>query len=448
MGAQDKFSWTQVGLSAIGAGVSAGLAGWAPLGGEASAVGNVVVRSAVVNASTQGIGVVTGLQAHFDWRGVAASAFGAGAGRAAGVELGRAWSGTAIGDFAARALTGIVSGTVTGVMHGGTVAIQQVAVDAFGNALGESLADASSAAPTAQSRDLLSDFIASNNWANVPVEATDGRLNGLTFSETAARQRVLNNPMVLPTMVPHMPDDTGVVRDFDPEGMWDQPQPVGQTGAPTAQLIMPPTPALTGGGLAAGGYRPIRPYGAGGPPGYDPRTDLPAGAPGSHQADPTLAGGTPGKFMLDPPGIDWSLTPPAVQLVKRIADLLTYMVPGTSAERGGGVDLEVKYKEGWTAAQRAEADAKVKFLTGAPTIVTSSDRSGTAAATNRYKRSEDVPRGTDVDHMQDLQLGGSKEMDNLWKLDSSVNRSLGAQIQQQIKNLPIGTLINKITIKD
>ncbi|CCV07983.1 hypothetical protein MESS2_660022 [Mesorhizobium metallidurans STM 2683] len=33
-------------------------------------------------------------------------------------------------------------------------------------------------------------------------------------------------------------------------------------------------------------------------------------------------------------------------------------------------------------------------------------------------------------------------------LDSSVNRSLGAQIQNLIKDLPYGTRINKVTIGD
>lgn len=67
---------------------------------------------------------------------------------------------------------------------------------------------------------------------------------------------------------------------------------------------------------------------------------------------------------------------------------------------------------------------------------------------NRYRRAEQVPSGRDIDHMVDLQLGGSKTADNLWSLDSSVNRSLGAQVQQQIKNLPPGTRINRVTIGD
>lgn len=134
--------------------------------------------------------------------------------------------------------------------------------------------------------------------------------------------------MGLPTVTARMPDDTRVVRDFDPEGKWEQPQPAGKMGEPTAQVIMPPNPAVTGGGVAAGGYRPIRPYGADNPPGYDPKTDMPSGAPGSRQGDPSLARGTPGTSILDLPTIDWTVTPPALQLVKGMVDLLTYMAKG------------------------------------------------------------------------------------------------------------------------
>jgi hypothetical protein len=115
-----------------------------------------------------------------------------------------------------------------------------------------------------------------------------------------------------------------------------------------------------------------------------------------------------------------------------------------------GVDLALKFKPGWTEAQRAEALAKTQFLTDAPTVVTASERSGTSAAMNRYRRAEQLPTGRDVDHKIDLQLGGSKTIDNLWSLDSSVNRSLGTQIQQQIRarDLPLGTRINRVTIGD
>lgn len=51
-----------------------------------------------------------------------------------------------------------------------------------------------------------------------------------------------------------------------------------------------------------------------------------------------------------------------------------------------------------------------------------------------------------VDHKIDLQLGGSDTLSNMWPLDSSVNRSLGAQIQRNIQGLPEGTIIDRVTI--
>lgn len=111
-----------------------------------------------------------------------------------------------------------------------------------------------------------------------------------------------------------------------------------------------------------------------------------------------------------------------------------------------GVDLSLKFKAGWTSTQQAEAVAKAEALTVSRTVVTESERAGTAAAMSRYRKAEQVGAGRDVDHIVDLQLGGSKTAENLWSLDSSVNRSFGVQIQNQIKNLPVGTVINRVTI--
>ncbi|MBE0388756.1 hypothetical protein PLUTE_a5074 [Pseudoalteromonas luteoviolacea DSM 6061] len=57
-----------------------------------------------------------------------------------------------------------------------------------------------------------------------------------------------------------------------------------------------------------------------------------------------------------------------------------------------------------------------------------------------------MPSGHDVDHVVDLQLGGSDTLSNMLPLNSSVNRSLGSQIHHQIKNLPPGTVIDKVNI--
>jgi len=117
-----------------------------------------------------------------------------------------------------------------------------------------------------------------------------------------------------------------------------------------------------------------------------------------------------------------------------------------AAADSAGVDLALTYKPGWTAAQRAEADLKVQMLTEADTVVSQSTRSGTSAASRYRSAGNQIPAGNDIDHAVDLQLGGSDTVANMWPLNTSVNRSLGAQIQQQIKNLPHGTVINRVTI--
>lgn len=71
---------------------------------------------------------------------------------------------------------------------------------------------------------------------------------------------------------------------------------------------------------------------------------------------------------------------------------------------GDLADIELKYKEVWTAAQRAEADAKAKALIEADTVKAAPNRSGTSAS-SRYKKANgtnSVPSGKDVDHTIDL----------------------------------------------
>ncbi|QIE99987.1 RHS repeat-associated core domain-containing protein [Roseimicrobium sp. ORNL1] len=120
---------------------------------------------------------------------------------------------------------------------------------------------------------------------------------------------------------------------------------------------------------------------------------------------------------------------------------------GEAATAKIGVDLTLKYKVGWTDAQRAAADAKAAALTEADTIVTRSPvRGGTTQS--RYRKEAGLKREIDADHIQDLQLGGLDVMSNMWGLDSSVNRSLGTQIKNMIKDLPAGTRVNNVRMED
>ncbi len=111
------------------------------------------------------------------------------------------------------------------------------------------------------------------------------------------------------------------------------------------------------------------------------------------------------------------------------------------------VDINLKYKHGWSNSQRAAADGKVKALTEAETkVVKNPSRSGTAQA--KYRKDSGLDASMDADHTIDLQLNGVDDMSNISGLDRSVNRSLGAQIQQNIKQYPEGTRVNKVIIKD
>ena len=116
-------------------------------------------------------------------------------------------------------------------------------------------------------------------------------------------------------------------------------------------------------------------------------------------------------------------------------------------EANKGVNINLKFKSGWSEAQKQAACDKCRALTEADTVVTKDvERSGTSAADRYKKAGGEIPEGHDVDHVKDLQLGGTDEILNMAPLDKSVNRSLGRQIQHQIKDLPEGTKINKVTI--
>ncbi len=86
-GIQDKFSWKGVAMAFISGGVSGGLSGVAALNSGTTTLSRVFqagVRGAATSAISQGIGVTLGLQDKFSWAGVAAAGVGAGIGHAVG----------------------------------------------------------------------------------------------------------------------------------------------------------------------------------------------------------------------------------------------------------------------------------------------------------------------------------------------------------------------------
>src|SRR5262249_45141249 len=102
-------------------------------------------KSAVSNAATQGIGVLTGLQKSFNWRSVATSAVSSavGAAAASGATEGMKADDLNLGSFgnalAVGTASGLAAGTTAALLHGGRIDVIRIATDAFGNALANSI---------------------------------------------------------------------------------------------------------------------------------------------------------------------------------------------------------------------------------------------------------------------------------------------------------------------
>lgn len=304
MGVQDKFSWTQVGLSAVSAGITTGAAGVNFGVGQTE---NAIVRAAIANAVTQGVGVVTGLQSRFSWAGVASAAVGAGIQEAASKPLGEAFASTfkdspGVASFATHLTTGLIAGSVVAVMRGGKVAIQQVALDAFDTALGKSLAEGP------KPSDPLGDFI---NQKVTEQERRD--LYGFGFVRTRSGSEIRSDsPAVIgwedrltrsirdAATQPQQP-----VFDFDDSGTWRADQPAGVSLAPDPRGTQLAFLGIFGKGASAASEAAAAGHAAGrrpeltSPSGYAPVTERPNA-------------GSPWKPGLKLP--DW-LTPPSLDQV-------------------------------------------------------------------------------------------------------------------------------------
>jgi len=109
--------------------------------------------------------------------------------------------------------------------------------------------------------------------------------------------------------------------------------------------------------------------------------------------------------------------------------------------------INLKYKEGWSIEQKVEAQLKVAVLNTKQLVVTGVPKRQNNLRT-RYEKANNTKLATDVDvdHTHDLQLGGADALNNTNGLNNSVNRSLGKQINNAIKNLPKGTKVDKVMI--
>ncbi|MDP1610304.1 MAG: LysM peptidoglycan-binding domain-containing protein [Sulfuritalea sp.] len=164
IGVQEEFSWGAVAMGALSS-VAGGAAGkivgtsFGPAGG----FGNMVARAVVGSVITQGVGVAVGLQKEFSWSGVAAAGVSAGVGQAVG-------SSTVFGDntFARDLTARLASGAARQVVSGGKANWANVAADAFGNAIANSLGYRATAVGNAQQGAALEGATARATMGSVP----------------------------------------------------------------------------------------------------------------------------------------------------------------------------------------------------------------------------------------------------------------------------------------
>jgi hypothetical protein len=127
----------------------------------------------------------------------------------------------------------------------------------------------------------------------------------------------------------------------------------------------------------------------------------------------------------------------------------TFGAEEISAADAGATPPALRFMKKWDAEARTKAETKLANLGRlGGRRMPESPRPPRSAADIWRADGRAIPPGHDIDHVLDLQLGGSHTLDNMQPLPSSVNRSLGPQIAHRIKNLPIGTFIKKWTIGD
>ena len=106
----------------------------------------------------------------------------------------------------------------------------------------------------------------------------------------------------------------------------------------------------------------------------------------------------------------------------------------------GTVVIKLKFKEGWEGPQIDAARAKIDAINASDAVKTEVPPSlRTVNVRKLYMevhglKAKDM-EGLDVDHIVELQINGTNAIENLQALDSSVNRSMGAQIFHGMKGL-------------
>ncbi len=138
----------------------------------------------------------------------------------------------------------------------------------------------------------------------------------------------------------------------------------------------------------------------------------------------------------------------AMYVTGRITDavLPSKAVPTIPEKPPLKVNIEIKGKQNWNAAQNNAAQWKADALTNHPNTTVNRSYTRAPDVRNIFKEAGNEITATEhVDHIIELQLNGMDDHYNYNALDGSVNSSFGKQIQNQIKDLPEGTIVDKVT---
>lgn len=141
LGEQNGINWNSVAMAAVGSAVGSRLPGMS---------GNAFINGALQGAAggvlTQGIGVATGLQHGFDWKGIAVSAIAQGISQGVGAKM----YGAGYSKMDARLVGGFAGGVASAVARGGSLGrnIGAVTMDAVASTIGNSVVDQMAASST------------------------------------------------------------------------------------------------------------------------------------------------------------------------------------------------------------------------------------------------------------------------------------------------------------
>jgi RHS repeat-associated protein len=109
--------------------------------------------------------------------------------------------------------------------------------------------------------------------------------------------------------------------------------------------------------------------------------------------------------------------------------------------------LTIECKASWPAAARASGYMKVVVIqayaaAGKLSVKRGARTAAVKAAQKAFRIANKLGSGIDADHLVDLALNGPPSI--LWPLNSTINRSIGAQIGNQIRKLNPGDVIRKV----